>query len=346
MSRICLVPQTVILLAASVIPCWCYGQHSGPISFQFSGTLQPIDLTLTNPYSGEVVRFVGDGTQANVNNSSYVGGNNFDSINMTNLADAIFIRDEMDQQVVTNVEVFFAGAGNDLIQMADPLFVLNELTILGSRGDDILWSNINDDVVLGEGGKDHIVGGPGNDRLEGGPGSDYIGGGQGNDILNGGNDRPGFGDNPFEGAGPNELVGGEGEDFYIVSPSIIDDAFNTIRDPDDGDLDRIVLPIGFGLDPNDFEFERIGYDLRISAFGQAMFNDELTNQYLDILIEGQFDTAFSGIDEIHVGRVGTGPVLQESEQLFDLRAMFIPEPTSVVLALGIVLIGTLVRQRC
>lgn len=307
MSRICLVPQTVILLAAMTLPCCCYGQPSGPVSFPFLGTLQPIDLTLTNPYSGEVVRFVGDGTQANVNNSSYVGGNNFDSINMTNIADALFIRDELDLQVVINVEVYFSGQGNDLIQLADPSFVLNELTILGSGGDDVLWSNIEDDVVLGEGGNDHLVGGPGNDRLEGGNDQDYIGGGVGDDTLNG-------------GRGNDELVGGPGADKYITG---LDN--DIIREISGLELNVIHLQNGLLLD--DLTFEVQGVDLLI------YYPDGLGQ----VTIAGQFLSPISGIDQI-IADNGNGEIL-------DLRAMFIPEPTSAVIALAMVLVGTLPRQR-
>lgn len=131
----------------------------------------------------------------------------------------------MDQQVVENVELYFAGHGNDLINLADPVFTLNELNIFGSHGNDILWGNVENDLIFGEQGDDHLVGGPGDDILVGGSDNDYLGGGFGSDIY---------------AAGIDEDI---------------------IKETADDDLNYIYAPSG--LTKNDLSYTLLGNDLLI-----------------------------------------------------------------------------------
>jgi len=88
--------------------------------------------------------------------------------------------DTADQDDITNVEHFIAGAGTD--------------SIVGSTGNDF------------------IEGGAGADTLEGGLGTDTLFGDGGSDSLNGG-----AGDDTLDGAlGTNTLVGGGGDDICTV----------------------------------------------------------------------------------------------------------------------------------
>ncbi len=160
----------------------------------FQGTLGQLTMMLFNPYSGETV-FIDE--EMNINITSYDGLGGLDTMNMTNHGDALFIVDNLNQQVVKNVEVFIAGDGGDVIHLAHQTYTMGDLTILGGAGNDVLWGNIGNDLVSGGRGDDIIDGGPGhdalygdegNDRIAGGVGDDLVVGYEGDDLLFGGND--------------------------------------------------------------------------------------------------------------------------------------------------------------
>ncbi|WP_088318668.1 peroxidase family protein, partial [Kineosporia sp. R_H_3] len=84
-------------------------------------------------------------------------------------------------------------------------------TVWGDEGDDVIDAQGGDDVVLGGDGDDKITdfggldvlkGGPGDDAIDAGPGDDIIMGGDGSDLVNG-------------GANDNETFAGEGNDFIL-----------------------------------------------------------------------------------------------------------------------------------
>jgi Ca2+-binding RTX toxin-like protein len=83
-----------------------------------------------------------------------------------------------------------------------------QVTILGTRGDDVLRGTSGDDVIDGRGGHDRIYGRDGGDTICGGGGKDLLVGGSGNDILDGGGGR----DRLKGGAGDDVLRGGAGDD--------------------------------------------------------------------------------------------------------------------------------------
>lgn len=90
-------------------------------------------------------------------------------------------------------------------------------TIVGTNGDDVLTGTNGDDVICGLDGDDQISGLEGNDTILAGEGNDTVNGGDGNDTINGaagddmlfgnaGNDRI------FAGEGDDRADGGEGSD--------------------------------------------------------------------------------------------------------------------------------------
>lgn len=161
----------------------------------FSGTLGQLTLSIVNPFSNEILNI---DDEFNINDSIYDGLAGIDRLNMTSIGDALFLVDpNTNQQMVQNVEVFIAGRGGDIVNLAHETITLGDLFIAGGDGDDILWGNVGNDFISGAKGSDIIDGGPGhdqllgnqgNDRINGGTGNDDIEGGDGNDILFGGFD--------------------------------------------------------------------------------------------------------------------------------------------------------------
>ena len=98
--------------------------------------------------------------------------------------------------------------------------VVEDCTITGTDGDDILRGTSGDDVICGLGGDDSIDGRSGNDTIYGGPGDDTIYARAGDDIVHGGlgNDLilGHRGDDIIYGSlGDDIAYGGEGNDWII-----------------------------------------------------------------------------------------------------------------------------------
>lgn len=149
----------------------------------FQGSLQTLTFSFVSPYSGESY-FIDE--DMNVNTASYEGLAGIDTLFMTNLGDALFLRNHVTgEQMVWNVERFTAGHGGDVIHLADTEYILGDITIEGGAGNDILLGNSGDDTINGRDGNDIIEGGPGSDLLSGGAGNDTISGGTGADYLRG-----------------------------------------------------------------------------------------------------------------------------------------------------------------
>jgi Ca2+-binding RTX toxin-like protein len=101
---------------------------------------------------------------------------------------------------VTGDTVFeVAGEGTDTVRTALAGYTL------GNNLENLTYTGGGDFVGIGNDAANAILGGTGNDYLDGGLGADSLAGGDGNDTLLG-------------GAGvANELVGGKGNDLYVVS---------------------------------------------------------------------------------------------------------------------------------
>ena len=166
---------------------WC-GAFGGTSNdddlIDFSGSLQQASLILTNSYTSEVVVRSGNFV---VNCSSYDGMAGTDVMLMSNLGDAIQVR-RGELQIVKNIEVFIAGDGDDVLDLADVTFTLPSMVLFGGAGDDIIWGNVGNDFISGSDGNDIINGGPGNDTIYGENDNDliYFGIGSGSDTNSGG----------------------------------------------------------------------------------------------------------------------------------------------------------------
>ena len=105
--------------------------------------------------------------------------------------------------------IFYGGAGNDYLD--------------GAGGDDELYGGDGDDEIIGGAGNDTIEGGAGNDTVTGGDGADTIDGGDGDDTI-------------YAGGG-DIITGGEGNDTFIIDPTLLDGAAITIIGSEGGDTD-------------------------------------------------------------------------------------------------------------
>jgi len=137
--------------------------------FDFEGEIQQLTTTIVNPYTGEAIEI---DEELDTNIDTYLGIVGVeDSLFFTNVGEALFIRDTLDNQSVNSIEVFFAANGRDIVVLADDLFSLEDTVIFGGLGSDIIWANQGKDHIFGEDGEDIINGGPGNDIIEGNFGS-------------------------------------------------------------------------------------------------------------------------------------------------------------------------------
>jgi Ca2+-binding RTX toxin-like protein len=114
-----------------------------------------------------------------------------------------------------NVDVIYAGAGNDIIwgDGRDSITGLSPIfgkvdRIYGEDGDDVIYGGNEDEGSINP-AKDQLYGGAGNDCLFGEGGHDVLVGGIGDDSLNGGTGN----DELYGEDGNDSLTGGRGNDF-------------------------------------------------------------------------------------------------------------------------------------
>ena len=123
-------------------------------------------------------------------NDVVYGGGDVDTIVLTDGSDAFFLdniytahhssltlsstaRGIDSTARVEDVEVIYAGEGNDIVDLTSDSFNLIEIiAINGEEGDDILWGSTGIDTINGGAGDDIINGGAGSDVLTGGSGAD------------------------------------------------------------------------------------------------------------------------------------------------------------------------------
>jgi len=171
----------------------------------FQGTEEHLTTTLVNPYSGASIDI---DDEYYLNTSSYEGFAGIDILFMTNLGDALFVTNDVGDQMISSVERIIAGQGGDVIILADDTIELGNMTINGGGSDDIIWGNVGDDTIRGFDGDDIIDGGPGNDTLQGQKGDDVLTGGDGDDIISG-------------NEGADILSGDNGDDTLLFNADII-----------------------------------------------------------------------------------------------------------------------------
>ncbi|MGH8474413.1 MAG: calcium-binding protein [Methylococcales bacterium] len=104
------------------------------------------------------------------------------------------------------------------------------LTIIGGKGQNIVYGTPGDDVICGKGGKDMVDGREGDDIIYGNNGADHLSGGLGDDELYGGN-------------GPDDLSGYDDDHDGLPSGDLNGDGI-----VDDLDTDQDLLEGGNGPD--------------------------------------------------------------------------------------------------
>ncbi len=145
------------------------------------GTLTYVSETIINPYTGHQIVIDGD---YYVTNSFVTGTTGFDFGFATVYSEYWRLEDEFGNLLVdNNIEQFFPGPGNDIVNFASTTHVLGDLFIQGSDDDDIIWSNAGDDNIGGQTGDDYLHGGPGDDLIAGHQGADILIGGSGIDTA-------------------------------------------------------------------------------------------------------------------------------------------------------------------
>jgi len=186
----------------------------------------------------------------------------------------------------------------------DAATIKQQMPLLGTPGEDVLYGYSTPDVLQGFAGNDKLYGRAGEDTLDGGEGDDYVYGEAGNDTLHGdeGSDAL-FGgqgaDRLYGGADTDKLVGGSGDDvldggqgddtlcggydvqpwwFYSISGHYLSDNGNdtylfgsgsgndSIYDYDERrGLDTILLDAG--ITPADVTLRRVSDNLVLSLNG-------------------------------------------------------------------------------
>ncbi|MGH8556910.1 MAG: calcium-binding protein [Methylococcales bacterium] len=107
---------------------------------------------------------------------------------------------------------------------------LTGLTIIGGKGQNIIYGTPGDDVICGKNGKDIIDGKEGDDMIYGNNGTDHLSGGLGDDDLYGGN-------------GPDDLSGYDDDHDTIPDGDLNNDGL-----VDEQDTDQDLLVGGNGKD--------------------------------------------------------------------------------------------------
>lgn len=117
----------------------------------------------------------------NQSHDTFRGGAGYDVLNLTSGDDALFITDftsprhsSASGNRVDGIEEIHAGAGDDVIDLANGSVYQDDVLIYGESGDDFIRSGNGADVLYGGDGDDALYGGAGDDILYGGNNSGSI----------------------------------------------------------------------------------------------------------------------------------------------------------------------------
>jgi Ca2+-binding RTX toxin-like protein len=137
----------------------------------------------------------------NQNNPMYFDADDVTAINVRvrNSSDIVITTPSVMEEMTID-----GGSGNDLLTGGG-----SSNLIIGGTGHDVLVGGGSDDVLLGGDGNDDLFGNGGNDALVGGNGRDILNGGAGRDLLIGSQDE-------------DRLVGGNDEDILIGGYTVHD----------------------------------------------------------------------------------------------------------------------------
>lgn len=203
-------------------------------------------------------------------------------------------------------DTLIGGSGSDLL-VAGP----GDDLAVGGAGNDWLLGEDGNDSLTGDHGDDTLSGGGGNDSLLGGSGADRLDGGDGNDLLllgssGRGEARGGSGADTLDAAEhsglPNWLLGGDGDDLYIIR-----NAQDLVLEAPGGGVDTLVLltNVQTYVMPNFIEnLETKGTVERIIGNQE---NNFIVGNTANNLLEGRFgaDTLMGGSgNDTMVGGVG------------------------------------------
>jgi Ca2+-binding RTX toxin-like protein len=147
----------------------------------------------------------------------FVGGSYADQFTGGNLADHIEGRsgnDTLSGQGGADsifggagVDTIYGGTGNDSIYGDTSVAVANQDYSTAGGHVDYIYGGAGNDTIYGQDNIDILYGGDDNDRILGGLDSDLLYGGNGDDFLDGGSN----------GQAGDVLVGGAGNDVYVVN---------------------------------------------------------------------------------------------------------------------------------
>lgn len=263
----------------------------------FQGIMGFYNETLVNPYTGITVSVSGN---MNINNGIYDGLAGTDTLSMTSFGDVLTLVDANGVVMVKNVEMINAGADGDVVNMSHGTLTYGNLTIRGSDGNDILWSNAGNDMILGGAGDDNIIGGAGNDTLFGGLDNDYISGWEGTDSLFGG-----AGDDVFQYNADGIWTGGytlASLGSSIPFAALVNlDGKNRSYDTFHGDADEALNVVNPGTDTL---LLTAGNDVLVASDALSPSNNIFFPRvaYVDIVEAGDGDDVvdFSGVNSVAV----------------------------------------------
>ncbi|TMP39214.1 hypothetical protein CWB98_01105 [Pseudoalteromonas rubra] len=181
--------------------------------------------------------------------------------------------------------------------------------VIGTQGDESLYTSDLDETVLGLDGNDRLYGRAGNDILDGGKGDDRLKGQTGDDILDG-------------GTGNDDLYGGAGNDVYYWGiGSGNDSIFNhdKYNPGNEGDIDKLVFKAG--ISSENLSWSRNDDDLQV----QLKSTGEI------LTIKGYYQSGYDKIDRaeladgtiISLDDVINNPTPQTQESLSGLDSRLI-----------------------
>jgi Ca2+-binding RTX toxin-like protein len=205
--------KLLLILGVAIFPAIANAANQ---TFIFSGTMQSVSTTLTNPYSLATLAVSG---MYNVNNGIYAGQGTGNQLLMTNSSDFITLDSGgvPNVQTVSGVQRIVTGNGNDIVDMASANFTLPAITIFGGTGNQTIWANSGDTTINAGPGTNTLCGGPGNDTINGGTGNDTIDGGTGNNTVNSGGGDDSLTYNALKDVGTTDIFnGGTGTDTLVL----------------------------------------------------------------------------------------------------------------------------------
>lgn len=221
------------------------------------------------------------------------------------------------------MEVIAPGSGIYIEETEDIFGTKGSDTINGTSASESIFGLGGDDIIYGNEGYNALYGGTGDDSLYGGEDFDQLYGEEGNDYLSGGNNRNelhgGAGNDTLDGSDgfSDTLIGGTGNDIYIVDDSAIFSGFKgdiasqgleddpITEDLDEG-TDTVESPVSYVLGDN-LENLLLTGSKDIDGVGNALDNQIDGNAGQNFLVGGDGNDLLRGYEnnDILVGVAGS-----------------------------------------